>query len=183
MIEVLAPGVQHGRNADLSAKMFRVCGNRRQGLGSRLEQEPIDPGLVLECDGGDLRGQRKHDVEIGNRQQFGFARLHPSFRRRPLAFRAMAVAARVVGDAHMGAVLASLDMAAERFGATNLYRRHDATLGEIQMPLVGRAPTGSVAAEHIRHLKIRRRHRRLVRSTKSSLYSGVRAGFEPVEWC
>src|SRR3984957_5474117 len=102
---------------------------------------------------------------------------------RQLPITGFAHKARVVGDAHMGAVLASLDMAAERFGATNLDRRHDATLGEIQMPLVGRAPTGSVAAEHIRHLKIRRRHRRLVRATKASLYSGVRAGFEPVEWC
>jgi hypothetical protein len=45
----------------------------------------------------------------------------------------MAVAARVVGDAQMGTVLAALDMAAERFGATNLYRRHDATLGEAQI--------------------------------------------------
>src|SRR6202044_1951095 len=97
--------------------------------------------------------QREHDMEIGNGQQFGLARLHPTFRRRPLALRTMAVAARVVGDARMGAVLASLDMTAERFGATNLYRRHDATLGEIQMPLVGRAPTSSAAAEHIRHLQ------------------------------
>jgi hypothetical protein len=49
----------------------------------------------------------------------------------------------------MGAVVASLDMSAERSGATDLYGRHDAPLGEAQMGLVGRAPAGPVAAENI----------------------------------
>jgi hypothetical protein len=66
----------------------------------------------------------------------------------------------------MGAVITSLDVTAERFGATNLYRRHDATLGDVQVTLVGGAPAGSVAAEHVRHLQMRPRHRRLVRPTK-----------------
>ena len=76
--------------------------------------------------------------------------------------------AGVVGDANMGAIITSLDVAAESFGTTNLYRRHDATLGEAEMALVGGAPAGSVAAEHVRHLQTRPRHRRIVSSATPS---------------
>ena len=75
----------------------------------------------------------------------------------------MPVAAGVVGDARVGAVVAALDMTAERRGAAYLYRRHDAPLGEAQMGLVGRAPAGPVAAENIRHLQTWPRHRRRIR--------------------
>ena len=40
----------------------------------------------------------------------------------------------------MRAVLAALDMTAERGGAARLDRRHDAELGKAQMAGVGRAP-------------------------------------------
>ena len=39
MIEILAPGVQHGRDADLRAKMLRIVGDSRQRLGRGCEQE------------------------------------------------------------------------------------------------------------------------------------------------
>ena len=73
----------------------------------------------------------------------------------------------------MGAIITSLDVAAERFGATNLYRRHDATLGEAEMALVGGAPAGSVAAEHVRHLQTRPRHRRIVSSATLAMTLAV----------
>ena len=135
MIEVLSPGVQDGGEADLGAEMLGIGGDRRERLGRGLEQKSVDLGLVLIGDGADRRRQREHDVEIGDRQEFGLARLQPPLRRRPLALRTMAIAARVVGDARMSAVLASLDVTAERRGATDLDRRHDAPLGEAQMAL------------------------------------------------
>ena len=55
MIEVLAPGVQHGGNADLRAQMLRVGGDCRQRLGGGLEQEAVDLRLVLERDGAERR--------------------------------------------------------------------------------------------------------------------------------
>ena len=72
----------------------------------------------------------------------------------------MPIAAGVVGDARVRAVLAALDMTAERRGAADLDRRHDAPLAEAHMTLVGRAPGGAVAAEDIRHLQLRPRHGR-----------------------
>ena len=65
----------------------------------------------------------------------------------------MSVAARVVGDARVGAVLAALDMAAERRGAARFDRRHDAKLPAADMPDIGFTPRLAVAAEDIRHLQ------------------------------
>ena len=64
----------------------------------------------------------------------------------------------VIGNARVSAVLAALDMTAERCGAANLDRGHDAPLGEAQMRLVGGAPSGAVAAEDICHFELWTRH-------------------------
>ena len=67
----------------------------------------------------------------------------------------MAVAAGIVGDARMRAVLATFDVTAERRRATNLDRRHDAALSWAHMAGIDRAPRLSVATEDIRHLQLR----------------------------
>ena len=51
-------------------------------------------------------------------------------------------------------MVTAFEMAAERSGATYLYGRHDAPLGEAQMRLVGGAPSGAMAAEDIRHFEL-----------------------------
>jgi len=53
-------------------------------------------------------------VEIADRQQIGLAGREPILRRRALTLWAMAIAARVVGDAAVAAIFAALDMPAER---------------------------------------------------------------------
>ena len=61
----------------------------------------------------------------------------------------MAVAARVVGDAAVAAILAALDMAAESGRAALLDRRHDLELTEAHMPGIGSAPVGSMAMKDV----------------------------------
>src|SRR5512132_4141064 len=99
-------------------------------------------------------------MEVGHWQEFSLARRHPCLSGRPLALRAVAVATGVIGNARVGAVLAALDMTAQRCGAANLDRGHDASLGEAQMRLVGGAPSGSLPAEDIRHFELWTRHGR-----------------------
>ena len=130
MGERRAPGVQDGGQADARAQMLRVGGDGHQRLGGGPEQEVVDGGLVLEGDGADRRRQGEDDVVVGNRQQLGLALVEPLPRRRALALRAMAVAAGIVGDALVRAVLAALDVSAERGGAAGLDRRHDLQLAE-----------------------------------------------------
>ena len=136
MIEVLAPGVQHGGDADVGAEVLGIGRDGGQRLGRGREQQAVDLGLVLVGDGADRGRQREHHVEVGNRQQLGLARLEPRLSRRPLALGAVPVAAGVIGDARVRAVLAALDMTAERGGAADLDRGHDAPLGEAQMRLL-----------------------------------------------
>ena len=115
-------------------------------------------GLVLVGDVGDGRRQREHHMIVRHRQQIGLARGQPFLCRRPLALRAMPVAAGVVGDAGVRAVLAARDMAAERRRAAALDRRHHLQLAEAHMAGIGPAPCRAVAAEDVRDLQRWTRH-------------------------
>ncbi len=183
VIEALSPGVQDRGEADVGAEVLGIGGDRRERLSRRLEQQAIDLGLVLVGDGADLCRQSEDNVEVRHRQQLGLAGLKPGLRRPPLALRAVPIPTRVIGDARMGAVFASLDVSAERGGATYLYGRHDAPLGEAQMGRVSRAPGGPVAAENIRHLQDWPRHRRRIRPAQPPPCSEVRAGSGFAGWC
>ena len=96
-------------------------------------------------------------MEIGNWQKVGFARGQPSFARDPLTLWAVAIPAAIVRDSAMVAVVASLDMAAERRGPAQLDRRHDAPFDATKMAVMGNAVSRAMAAEYIRHLQ-RRAH-------------------------
>ena len=63
-----APGVEDGEDADAGAEVLGIGRDGDQGLGRRLEQDVVDRGLVLVGDVGDLRRQRKNDVEVWYRQ-------------------------------------------------------------------------------------------------------------------
>ena len=52
----------------------------------------------------------------------------------------------------MRTVLAAFNMTAKRGSTTDLDRRHDVSLGEVQVTSVGRAPRLTVAAEDIGHI-------------------------------
>ena len=129
----LTPGVQDREAADLAPEPSGIGGQRGHGLDGALEQDRIDGSLVLEGDGGDRRGQREHDMEIGNRQQFGLSVRQPLRPRRALTLRAMPIAARVVGDARRAAIVAGFDVTAERRRSARHDRAHDAPLGPPDM--------------------------------------------------
>ena len=127
--------------------MLRVGGDGGERLGRGPEQEVVDGGLVLESNGADRSRQGEDDMIIGERQEFRLAFGEPLPRRGTLAFRSVAVAAGIVGDAHMGAVLAALDVSAERRGPTGLDRRHHFQLGEADVTGVGLAPRRPMGAK------------------------------------
>ena len=142
MRQCRAPGVEHGGDADARCEMARIGGDGQHGLRGRPEQQVVDHGLVLGCDVGDLGRQREHDVEVADRQQVGLARFQPFACSRSLALWTVPVAAAVVRDAAVAAVLTALDVAAEGDGAAGLDRRHDLELAEADVPGMGRSPGG-----------------------------------------
>lgn len=146
------PGVEHGGDADAGAEMLPICRDGQHCLRRCLEQQVVDRRLVVEGDVGDLGGQREHDVEVADRQQVGLTLGKPFPRRGTLALRTVPVAAGVIGDAPLAAVLAGLDVTAKGRGAAVLDRRHDLELGEAQMPGVGGPVGGPCSAEDVANL-------------------------------
>jgi hypothetical protein len=93
MQQVLSPGVQHSQEADLCPQMLRVCGDGAQRLRGRAEQDVVDRGLVLECDGGDRLGYGEHHVEVRHVEQFRMAVRKPLRTGETLALRTVPIAA------------------------------------------------------------------------------------------
>ena len=145
-------------DADAGAEVLWVGRDRGQGLGRGLEQEIVDDGLVLVGDVGNGRRQREHHVIVWHRQQIGLASRQPFLRHSPLALRAMPVAARVVRNLAVRALLAARDMPAECRRAAALDRRHHLQLAEADMAGMGPAPCRAVAAEDVRDLQRWTRH-------------------------
>ena len=92
-MEVLPPRVQHRQESDGRAQTLGIGGDREQRFRRRTEQDAINLARILERQPTDLLRQRKYDVEIRDRQQFGFPFGQPLGARQSLAFWAMPVAA------------------------------------------------------------------------------------------
>ena len=148
-----SPGVQHCGDANPRAEVPAIGGDGQHRVRSRAEQQVIDHRLVLPRDIRDLRRHAEHDVEVADRQQIGLARRQPGARGSALAPGAMPVAAGVVGDPPVPAVVAGLDVTAQRGGAAVLDRRHDLELAEAEMPGLGCAIGRPGAAEDIGDLE------------------------------
>ena len=86
----------------------------------------------------------------------------PNAPRSLTTIRNFAHKAGIVGDALVRAVLAALDVAAERGGATGLDRRHDLQLGEAHVTGVGLPPRRPMGAKDVGDLEERPRHAALV---------------------
>jgi len=123
------------------------------GLGAGPEQQTVDHALVLIGDVGDLAGEGKDQVEIADGQELGLALGQPGPGSGALALGTVTVAARVIGDALVAAVLASRHMAAEHRRAAALDGGHDFQLGEAHVAGVGLAPGSAMGAEDIRDLQ------------------------------
>jgi hypothetical protein len=171
-----APGVQHGGDADAGAEMLWVGRDGVHGLGRGLEQKIIDNGLVLVGDVANPRRQREDDVEVRHRQELSLARRHPLARCRALTLGAVPVAAAVVGNGRVSAVLAARDMAAESRRAAALDRAHHLQLSEAHMAGVGAAPCGTTVAEDVRDFQGGTGHDR-----RRVMSAAVRAYFLRVE--
>jgi hypothetical protein len=150
-----SPGVQHGGEPDAGAEVLGVGGDGDQGVGGGFEQQVIDDRLVLIGDVGDRSGQGEDDVEIRHGQEFGLAIGQPLLGSRGLALRTVPVAAGVVRDAQVRAVLAAFDMTAQRRRSAALDCRHDLELAKAHMAGMGRKPNRPAVAEDVRHLDCR----------------------------
>src|SRR5258708_20239152 len=111
MQQFLVPGVQNTEEADLGVEVLGVSGNLDESLGATAEQQRVNHFLVLESERRQFVGQSEVHVGIVRRQEFGAARRQPAVACLALAFRAVPVAAGIVGDGSMAAVGTLIEMA------------------------------------------------------------------------
>ncbi len=146
-------GLSRGADQCRAKAVSWLSRDRHHRLRRRAEQQVVDDSFVLEGDVGDLGRQTEDDVEVADRQQVGLAFRQPGARSSTLALRAVPVAATVVGDALMAAVLAGLDMTARSRRAARLDRRHDLELRQAQLPGIGGPISGAGSPEDIGDLE------------------------------
>ena len=161
------PSVQHRRHTDLCAQMLRIGGDLDHGIGTRAHQQIVDCAFVLVGDVSDWLWQREDQMEVAHGQQFGFACSQPCFCGGGLALGTVAIAAGIVGDVLMCAVLTARDMATERRRAAPLDRGHHLQLRRVQMPGMVMAIGRPMGAEDIRDLQ-------LCPATRQSLLTAMR---------
>ncbi len=97
-----------------------ISGNLDHRISADPHQQIVDLAIVLMCDVGDWLRQREDQMEISDRQQLCLASGQPLLRRAGLAFGAMPIAARVVGDMLMAAIVTMRNMTTERHRSTAL---------------------------------------------------------------
>ena len=93
VLQLLIPGVEDTEETDLGAQTPGIRGDLDQCLGTGAEEQAVDHFFVLQSQRGQLMGERKDDMGIGRRQQFGASRFEPAFARLALTLRAVPVAA------------------------------------------------------------------------------------------
>ena len=145
--EILAPGMEDGRAADVTAEVARIAAKGGQRGGDGAEQERVDhAGIAL---GERVQGmrQREDDVEVFDGEQFGLAGGEPALFGQGLALGAVAVAAGIVGEALGPTGIARLAMATERGGTARLDGLHRAALRAGQR--VGVAIRRAMGAEDV----------------------------------
>src|SRR5689334_21401646 len=107
-------------------------------------------------------------MEIRDGQQLCLTLSQPLARGSALTLWAVAVAAGVVGDNCMRALLATQGMAAENRCATALDRRHHLELVEAHMAGIDLTPCRTMVTEDIRDPQRRTRHARSVSAGRRS---------------
>ena len=66
-MQVLTPGVQHGKEADGGSEMFGIGGDGEQSFRPGLEKDGVNPPQILKRQATDLLREREQDVEVRNR--------------------------------------------------------------------------------------------------------------------
>ena len=114
--EVLAPGMEDGRQAQLGAQaLLAELEQRRAGA---LKEQPVERSRVLQRQGAQWGRQREDPVKIAHGQQRAPLPLQPLAAALMLAGGAMAIATAVGPPMRAQAVLAMPDRPTQLYGTT-----------------------------------------------------------------
>ena len=157
-------------------RRFGFARDLEQGLGGRLKQEVVHHALVDERETGERLRHREDEVDVADRQQLLLARRHPRVPRRGQTLRAMPIAAAVVREGRLRALVTAIAVPAERRGATLRDRPEDAPMLPADPGAVRLQEAIAMSAHDVGHLEGWPRHRlcsRRVRRTVSVPETGI----------
>jgi len=118
MVQLLAPGVEHGEATDLRPEMFGGLGNVLECLGNGAKEQAIEWARVLEHQRPQIVWQGKDDMGVGRLEHLAFPGREPRRLRRAMTFGAATVAAGVVGLDLVATLVTLGDVAAQGGRAT-----------------------------------------------------------------
>jgi hypothetical protein len=145
----LAPGVQNGDDAEVGVPL--LAGEGLEGLGGGAHEGGIDLGGMVAGQGMEQVGQGEDDVEVLDGQQLQLAGVDPCGALGGPTLGTVAVAATVVADLEVPALVALIDVGTERGGAADLDGVQGAALLEARG--VGGAVVVAVEADDVGQLE------------------------------
>jgi hypothetical protein len=104
-VEVLVPGMEHCREADLGPEALIVPGKLQEGAGSGCEEEIEDEFLVEQGQVVEFVGQGDHQVKVVSGQESLPTFFQPLCLLEALALRTVAIAAGVIRDRQVTAAM------------------------------------------------------------------------------
>ena len=96
MVQLLAPGVEHGEAAELGPEMFGVLSNVLECLGDGAKEQAIEWARVLEHQRPQIVWQGKDDMDVRRVEHLALPGREPGGLGGAMAFGAAAVPARVI---------------------------------------------------------------------------------------
>src|SRR5213593_2839536 len=96
LVQLLAPGVEHGEAADLGPEMLGVPGDVLERLGDRAKEQPIEQARVLKCQRPEVMRQGKDHMAVGSLEEFPLPGGEPRGLGRAVTFGTATVAAGVI---------------------------------------------------------------------------------------
>jgi hypothetical protein len=176
VLQPLAPRVEDHQAANGGTQALRIPGDLEQGVGGRLKQPVVHHALVDERETGERLRHREDEVDVADREQLLLARRDPRVPRRGQTLRAMPIAAAVVREGRLRALVTAIAVPAERGGATLRDRPKDAPMLPADPGAVLFHEAIARSAYDVGHLEGWPRHRlcnRRVRRTVSAAETGI----------
>ena len=164
MVELLAPGVEHGEAPDLRAEMRGIPRDVLEGGGHRAKQQAIELARVLECQGPQGVRQGKDDMCVGGLEHLTFPGGEPRGLRGAMAFGAATVAAGVVRLDLMVTMVTLRDMSPEGRGPAHDNGPQGPVLRAREGGAIAGQKRGAMLAHHIGNFQRRPTHGILSRS-------------------
>lgn len=150
--QVLSPRVENADDPDLRAEVPGIGSHFESCRGTGPEQQIVEQLCIFQRQHVEFVRHGENDMEITGRQHLALTCSQPAFARLSLTFRAMPVAARVVGDGLMAASGTGIEVAAQRRRPAVQNRAERLELLEAETSSVPVQKAVALCAEDIGHL-------------------------------